>query len=205
MDALAIGNMDDPDIFLQHLLAAGRLRTANMPMLDTLATVGVGRVQHDHCHGFFQGDGCIAFDLADGGMEFWLIDAPGNAPLYPQYLLNDHYYKEWIQQAGQQQQQATCYQYDNDGVLVAVQREDMDTPYFHIKKNVKDVTAMMITTDGIATTPGRTAWTILNELFAVQEPAGDFMHRRVGAMVRKEKLAPYDDLAVGAIIPRRPA
>ena len=63
---------------------------------------------------------------------------------------------------------------------------------------VHDVLRMVVATDGIATC-GRSVNAVLQDVLAVQDPTGDFMHRRMGAMLRRDNLSPSDDLAIGML------
>lgn len=200
LDALTDVSLDKPELYLQRLLQNGRDRTHSLDSLDMLATVGVG-TQKDGCYyGFLQGDGCLAFDLADGGIEFWLVEAPANAPLYPQYFLLPGAYQNWLQATSGQPQVAAGYWYDSQGELIKTQRVAFHTPFFTKQKTLQEATAFLVATDGVSTTPGRTAWETISALLDIQEPTGDFMHRRMGAMTRKQELLPGDDLAVGLLI-----
>lgn len=190
--------LKNPEQYLEQLLKAGQQRTATMPLLDTLATVAIGAVEDQMLRGFLQGDGFLGFQLADGGVEFWLLDAPGNAPLYPQYLLDPQHYADWKNHVAQEPMTATYYRYDDADVLIDMHTEALTTPYFFQERPVHDVLRMVVATDGIATC-GRSVNAVLQDVLAVQDPTGDFMHRRMGAMLRRDNLSPSDDLAIGML------
>lgn len=194
----------NPLEFMNRVLEEGRALTDELPFDDCFATIGVGAFVDDHFHAFLQGDGCIAVALANGGIEYWDIESPKNAPLYPQYLLQPELIKAWDAMVEGACARAKRFQYDADGTLLNMSVEDLDTQTFFNKVWSKDdVYAMLVCTDGVFTVPHKKDFDMLNDLFSVKDPTGAFIQRRIAAMqrawIRNNETYNADDLAVGAV------
>jgi len=70
-------------------------------------------------------------------------------------------------------------------------------------ENVNDFEALLVATDGAQSFEGTALYQSVQELLAVKNPTGLFLHRRMGAMARSWKKGtarmPQDDLGAAAL------
>ena len=191
--------------FMARLLDEGREQMRAYPVVDGLATLGVGALVESNFYAVLQGDGCVAVALCDGGIEYCEISAPLNAPLYPQYLLDDDHVNQWKTMVNRAHTQVRTFRYDTEGVLISLKDTELDGEklFFSGMWNTADAYAMMVCSDGVFSVPGKTAFTVLSELFSVKDPSGAFMQRRLAAIqrgwARRQEDSCTDDLAVGGV------
>ena len=199
-----IAIVSDPSHFMFRLLAEGKERMQDYPVEDGLATLGVGALVEDNFHAILQGDGCVAVALCDGGIEYCDISAPMNAPLYPQYMLNIEHMAQWKKMVNGACTQVQTYRYDAHGTLVSMKATALEDDLFFARSwSTQDAYAMLVCSDGVFSVPGKTAPTMLTQLFNVKDPTGVFMQRRLAAIqrgwVRQKEDSCIDDLAVGGV------
>ena len=196
--------LTQPTLFLEQLLEEGRARMQDVPVLDGLATLAVGGLVDKTFHAFLQGDGCVAVALANGGLEYWEIAAPNNAPLYPQYMLDVQHLDQWRKMVCDVPTQVRMFRYDDGGTLQSIKTLELNEDLFFAKSwSTSEAYAMLVCSDGVFSVPNKTPFDVLSELFSVKDPTGAFMQRRLAAMqrgwARRKEDSCTDDLAVGGV------
>lgn len=152
------------------------------------------------------GDGVVAARYRDGRLKFWDINYSLNAPRYLQYATDPDLLTKWEALVAGSALRIFVNEYDEDGVLLKTNIETLPatTAGFEIDfKDLRDIEAVFICTDGAVSFEGRSAYESILPLTQVKNPVGQFIHRRLGALLRtwrKEGAkGPSDDLAVGAL------
>lgn len=204
IDLYGIEQLERPKEFMSKVLVEGSNLLHAYPVHDGLATLAVGGFVDGYFHALLQGDGCVAVALADGGMEFWEIEAPGNAPLYPQYMLNPQHLEQWSKMVLGAPTLVKMFRYDDGGTLQSIQTSELNDDLFFSKSwSKEDVYAMLVCTDGVFSIPEKSPFEVLSDLFSVKDSTGCFMQRRMAAMqrgwIRRKEDQNTDDLAVGGL------
>lgn len=204
MDNHGVELLKTPKVFMEKVLDVGGQQMKHHPVVDGLATLAVGGLVDSSFHAILQGDGCVAVALCNGGLEYWEIAAPQNAPLYPQYMLDAQHLEQWKKMVFNAPTQVRMFRYDDGGTLQNIQTLELtDDLFFARQWSTDEAYAMLVCSDGVFSFSDKKPFAVLSDLFSVKEPTGAFMQRRLAAMqrgwIRKNEECSSDDLAVGGV------
>ena len=195
----------------QALLTAAHPLLASFCARDALATVGLVATDGRKAWLCLLGDGAALIRTADGGLQTCEVRYSTNAPRYPSYELSFREcvngLERWLQEHGSAVVEVESHTYDAAGNLTARKLECVPAAEFEGLwlewADVAELTAVVVTSDGISSYREQTLKRAADELLSVKTVNGQFLQRRMAAMARRWKsepsAMPKDDLSAGAL------
>jgi len=180
---------------------------------DAYATLGLVVGDGERARAALWGDGLVAALSTSGELQCWEVHYALNAPRYPAYdaacdAVAAHLAR-WQQLVRDSE---VCIQHlrcDAAGRVLdqhTGRRAAATHPGLWLAwDDLAPLQALLVCTDGVASTPGRTALDSVRELLQVRNPNGQFLRRRLGALARSwrrnpgQAQAPVDDLGAAAL------
>lgn len=168
---------------------------------DLLATCLSLTLQGSTAGAFVQGDGAVAFLLADGKLRMYCASWAKNMPSYPIY--SEDGYSSFIAAQGGEGTGAFCILPGDDSdptELIAVEQA-ADGWRFNSGGPIR---AAAIFSDGVCQVDGMPWQEVVRELMSFKSTAGDFVKRRMNRFIADSKdhcgKGPIDDISMAAII-----
>lgn len=175
---------------------------------DLLATLLVADVRNGRLRVLAFGDGCVVLRHKDGRVHAIEMSYENNGPRYLAYRLTPGLDDAWQQQMAGSNRTARHWHFDANGHLENVVDDvcpaDTGSGWFFDLELAEDpLDLAVIASDGAVSLDSRAAGDWFLPLAAVKSCAGQFVQRRLSAMVRgwqrQGVKGPADDLAVSGI------
>ncbi len=152
------------------------------------------------------GDGVVMARYRDGRLKTWNLEYSLNAPRY----LNDdrriECRQKWLDLFGQETLRVVVNEYDRAGAQLEVAVQESvaaEQAGFALELARAGLEAVFLCTDGAVSFEGQGHFDSLAPLTQVKNPSGQFMQRRMGALLRQwrkdNNKGPTDDLAVACL------
>ncbi len=205
---LAKSRLDTMEVFAHALGCPEAARALGVEFEDMLATLVVMQADVSRLRVMAFGDGCVVLKYKDGRVRAIEMTYELNGPRYLAYETLAGMTRRWETDVAGSQRTARHWVFDAQGELVSCEDEVCLATQglgwdFSFDLLTEDLELALVTTDGASSIDSRAAKDWFLPLAAVRSCVGQFVQRRVAAMVRgwqkSGKKGPSDDLAVAGI------
>ena len=204
--ANGLSALADPDECATRLHAAATPLLAPFELEDGYATLVLAASDGLSARVLVYGDGVVMLRFKDGRLKFWDIDYDQNAPRYLNYERNPAVLEAWSNSYGRGRLRVRVSEHSVRGELLSLEASEQGSQSRAVSLHWEDLTgleALFVCTDGAVSFEDRGRYEGLRPLSDVKNPVGQFMQRRLGALLRKWRKdgnkGPTDDLAVAAL------
>lgn len=209
--AVQLLGLEGPAALSETTYCAERLLALAQPLLapfafeDGYATLLLAAADAQALRVQVFGDGVVMARYRDGRLKTWNLEYGLNAPRY----LNDDRRadcrQKWLDMFGHQALRVVVNEYDRDGAQLEVSVQEYvaaEQAGYALQLERTGLQALFLCTDGAVSFEGQGHFDSLSPLTLVKNPSGQFMQRRMGALLRqwrKDNKGPTDDLGVACL------